>query len=107
MAGAFAVLFVCCTPLLAPPSEKEVNTAKQKFGTASQEELSKGYHLYINKCGSCHVLYKPEKYTEEKWKMDMVEMSSRAHLNDEEQALVLKYVLTQREVNLANSTGSK
>ncbi len=61
--------------------------------------LNKGYNLYVNKCGSCHYLYRPAKFEAAKWKKDLPEMSDRAKITKEEQDLILKYLLTKHEAS--------
>jgi mono/diheme cytochrome c family protein len=62
--------------------------------------LRHGYELYINKCGSCHTLYRPTKFREEKWMKEVPNMGDSAHLTNAETETILRYVLTRREVLL-------
>ena len=56
------------------------------------EDLTEGRKLYIKNCGSCHNLYRPEKFTESHWAAEMVEMKEEAKITDEQAALILKYL---------------
>ena len=64
-----------------------------------QDTLKQGQHLYENKCGSCHFLYKPGKYTKGKWDMAMVKMAKKAKLTTEEEKRVRDYLFTCAKSN--------
>ncbi|MBI3502921.1 MAG: hypothetical protein HY063_14110 [Bacteroidetes bacterium] len=93
------ITLACCTTPLLVPNENDVSRAQTKWSGSDLASLQKGHSLYMNKCGSCHYLHRPNKYSEEKWKKEMPEMSNRAKLTGEEQELVLHYLLTMREAN--------
>lgn len=81
-----------------PPVESDVAISqKHGDGTTSLEQLTEGYNLYKNKCGSCHYLYRPDKFSEAKWKEDIAEMGQKARLNSKEIASIEHYILTARE----------
>ena len=54
--------------------------------------LTKGRNLYIRHCGSCHNLYKPQTYSNEKWVVEMQEMKVEAKINDETAQQILEYL---------------
>ena|ERR1051326_3188637 len=93
----FSITLACCTTPLLIPNDTDVSRAQAKWGGTDLAALQKGHMLYMNKCGSCHYLHRPQKYSEEKWRQEMPEMSSRAKLSSDEQELVLHYLLTMRE----------
>lgn len=57
------------------------------------QELTVGRKLYIQNCGSCHNLYKPEKYTADKWAHEIDEMKAQAKITDVQAALIFKYLI--------------
>jgi Cytochrome c1 len=71
---------------LYKPAKKDVTPG------ASLAELKKGRQLYISNCASCHSLYEPERYDTARWRRIMDRMAPKSHLNDENKALIWKYV---------------
>ena len=76
----------CSSPLYMPSKNNVANTA-------DIENLKSGRKLYINKCGSCHMLRLPERYNRTQWTEAMVKMQKKAKISDEEKQLILDYVL--------------
>lgn len=101
LAGAafIAFTFWCCTPGLMPPSESDVASAQKHWSDATHAQLSEGYTTYKNKCGSCHYLYRPDKFSAEKWKHEIFEMSSKIKLDSTQIDLITRYILTAKETN--------
>lgn len=85
-----------CTPLIAPPGEEDTITARKKWSDATAEQLKSGYHIYVNNCGKCHALYKPEQFSEKKWEEELPDMVSKSKLSPEEQELLVRFVYTRR-----------
>jgi mono/diheme cytochrome c family protein len=83
----FAVgLVAACGSALYIPSETEV-TSK-----ANLEELNEGRAIYINKCGGCHTLVLPEKYSSKDWNTWVDKMEVKAKITSSEKEKILKYV---------------
>lgn len=82
----FCLTIWACGSALYIPTSETVND------TASLTELQEGRKLYINHCGSCHNLYKPQSYTREKWTHQMLEMKVEAKISDEQAVLILNYL---------------
>ncbi len=93
----------CSAPALLL-TEQDLAFAPVNGKHENSEALNKGYYLYANKCGSCHYLYRPVKFTEEKWIKEMPEMAQRTKITADEQSLILKYLLTKREVELSKQS---
>jgi hypothetical protein len=91
------LILLGCTPLLAPPEEKDALTARKKWPDITTEQLNNGYHIYINNCGKCHVLYKPERFSEKKWEEELPDMYEKSKLTPKEQELVTRFVFSRRE----------
>jgi len=98
---AAALLLCCCSPSLLLPSTADVTSANKRWAGTDSVALHQGYDLYVNKCGACHALYKPSKFTEEKWSKEVPAMGERAHLTPEQTEMILRYVLTRREIMLS------
>ena len=86
-----AIVFICtliysCSSALYEPDLKEVKDE------ALFAELKEGRKVYVEKCGSCHNLYLPEKFSKSRWEEELDEMQKRAKLTDKEKANILKYV---------------
>ena len=79
------VSFSCSTALYTP-SESQQTTS------ASLLQLQEGRKLYVQKCGSCHTLYLPEKYTKPQWQNFIDEMQQKAKIDDREKEQILKYL---------------
>jgi len=87
----FAVgLIAACSSALYIPSESEV-TSK-----ANLEELNDGRALYINKCGGCHTLVLPEKYSDKDWSIWVDKMEVKANITSSEKEKILKYLTKGR-----------
>jgi len=93
-----------CSDTLHLPTEHDLALAPVNGNNMDIESLDNGYNLYVNKCGSCHYLYRPTRFSEEKWKMEVPKMAGKAKLSQEQQELVLQYLLTMREAELAENT---
>lgn len=84
-----AVLLSACSVKLYEPAEANVN----KRVTASLNELRKGREIYAEKCGTCHKIYKPEKFNVKKWEEIMVVMAPKAELTDTEREYIFRYLV--------------
>lgn len=80
-------LVMGCTSALYQPKPEHFTSA-----TAFQE-ISAGRKAYVTKCSGCHHLYLPAQYSESAWKHNLDEMQDRSKINDQEKALIMKYVL--------------
>ena len=97
--GFIAFALWCCTPVLMPPAETDLLSAQKHWSDATHAQLTEGYTIYKNKCGSCHYLYRPDKYSEEKWKQEIPEMGEKAKLDSKQVELITRYILTAKETN--------
>jgi len=80
------VFFVSCSSAMYIPKESSLISQEELI------ELRKGRALYINKCGSCHTLFLPEKYTAVQWKIQVEKMVPKTNLTSKETAEILQYV---------------
>lgn len=79
------VTFACSSALYVP-------AANQETASASLSELQAGRKLYVQKCGGCHALFLPEKYTKAEWNHWMIEMETKAKIDTLEKEKILKYL---------------
>ncbi len=98
-----AAVLMYCTPKIAPApaasaiSDADVQRGKIFWSDCTLEKLNAAHTLYTNKCGTCHALKDPFSEDEAGWRKIVPPMAKKAKLTDEEQALILNYVLTMRE----------
>jgi hypothetical protein len=58
------------------------------------EELKEGSKLYVQKCGNCHNLIIPSKYTREEWEKNyLTKEFDRAKVEDAEQKKKISYFI--------------
>jgi mono/diheme cytochrome c family protein len=78
----------------APPvaTEADVARASGQFPGITVEELNRGRSIYAGRCSSCHQPPAPTDHRVDEWPGHVAEMSERARLTDEEEALVVRYV---------------
>ena len=81
----FTIAFSCTSALYIPSTANET-------AIASLSELQAGRKSYIRKCGNCHTLYMPEKYTEAEWHHWVDKMTLKVHLDTLEKEQILKYL---------------
>lgn len=80
------IMIVACSQSLYIPTLETVSN------THELEDMTIGRKLYIDNCGGCHNLYRPEKFSADHWHHEMVEMKEDAKITDAEAALILKYL---------------
>ena len=86
------LFFTSCSSKIIAPSI-DLKEMQVKVPSMTMENANKGYHLYIQYCHSCHHLYQPEKYTEEKWNSILVKMLPKAKVRDSmDQQLITDYL---------------
>ncbi len=91
-----------CTNNGLVPSEKKIEAIKNQGFSFSADSLKEGYRLYVHKCGNCHFLYRPSKFTVEKWDSVMPVMSGKAMIAQKEKQLILNYILIMKKLQIAN-----
>ncbi|MEK7719394.1 MAG: hypothetical protein AAB347_07270 [Bacteroidota bacterium] len=79
-------LLMACSTSLYIPKESTLNSKE------THSALQKGRAIYINKCGNCHTLYLPEKYSTSEWRFQTAKMAVKAKLTDQEEELILRYL---------------
>lgn len=79
-------LIIACGTALYIPSESQVTSG------VSIKDLLDGRALYISKCGNCHSLVVPEKYTAKDWNFWINKMEPKAKITPREKDLILGYL---------------
>ena len=90
IAGCVGVLLIflscsCSTPLYIP-------TENQETANVSLKDLKAGRSAYINKCGGCHTLIVPGKYSAMEWDKWVIRMEPKAKITPLEKEQILKYL---------------
>jgi hypothetical protein len=81
-----------CSPKPYIPTSGQISYAQRTWPDADSSFLFNGYDLYKNKCGNCHYLFKPDRYTQEQWGHILSEMKTKAKLTDEEYLKIKIYL---------------
>ncbi|MEO6071232.1 MAG: hypothetical protein ABIN57_12365 [Chitinophagaceae bacterium] len=100
VAAAFALILFACSHKSIPLSNAPVNNTKTDAKVAlesgntnaSATTIDAGHSLFSAKCGKCHGLKDPTKYTAGAWDVIMDKMARKAKLNDEQKVQVTAYV---------------
>ena len=85
--AVLAIAYGCSTANKLPSTEVITNTAQTI-------DLAQGKILYEGKCGRCHSLYEPSKFSDAEWKPIVERMAPKAKLTDEQKGLVYAYLTT-------------
>ena len=89
-----------CAPYKAiTPAQADAERMKSKFPDYDLEKLKEGKRLFEANCGNCHGLKNASKKTAEAWKPTVERMAGKINkkeekLSAEDQALILKYLMT-------------
>jgi trimethylamine-N-oxide reductase (cytochrome c) len=82
------LVILAAVALLAACAGRAPN-ASPAAGGASSDDAAR---LYRSKCSACHRAYEPASRTRAGWADVMARMAPRAHLRDEERAVVLGWL---------------
>ena len=87
---AYILPMLKCGTALYYPHESDVSRTGISLDT-----LVLGRKYYVKYCSSCHVLYLPESYTKQDWKINIERMQSQSNITDQEKEIILKYINTR------------
>ena len=87
-----AMIVSHCSSNFYIPTSLQISYAKEIWPEADSAYLLRGYNLYVNKCGGCHYLYKPDSYKPERWNKVLPIMRDKAKLNEEEYNCINRYI---------------
>jgi cytochrome c5 len=95
--------FSSCAGSIPNPTEADAGWASHAWTGTSVHNLMTGRKLYVEKCGACHSLSAPAQYSVLEWERIMEKMKIRAGVSEEEKNLMMRYLVTIREVQRAES----
>ncbi len=87
-----------CAGSIPIPTEADAEWASHTWTGTSVHNLKNGRKLYIEKCGGCHSLSVPARYSVLEWEHIMEKMKIKAAVSEEEKNLMMRYLVTMREV---------
>jgi len=87
-------LGACLAGGLPTVADGDVERARVLFPEATRARLESGRQTYTLRCGACHEPHDPRLRTRREWEWAVAEMSPRAGVEGERQALVLQYLTT-------------
>ena len=83
---------VACTSAVPRPVAGDAALAAARWPAVQLTDLEDGRTLYLRKCGGCHRLYPPNKFSPERWQASMVEMSEKAGIGSEDRLKLEAYL---------------
>jgi hypothetical protein len=97
-----AAALVACTAPYHPVTPDQVRVASVRFPDSSRDTLEKGRLLTLSHCSRCHRAFEPTEFRADAWPRLVAEMRKGAGLDREEEALIVRYL-----VSAAESTSKK
>jgi hypothetical protein len=78
-------------------ADEDVQRLKNRGYLSSTEELDKGYKTYVKRCGNCHHLQEPGKYTMSEWQLTHLpaELEKAKVDNETEKKLITYYIFSK------------
>ena len=75
----------------------DTDKLKNRGYMASTKELEEGYKLYVVKCGNCHNMVAPSKYTTSEWQLTYVnkELEKAKVEEPKEKKLISMYIFSK------------
>jgi len=97
----FSVLLFAasCSKELVQLSQSDADRASVKFPGTTLAELQQGKDLYEGTCNKCHGLKEPSSRNEKQWNHIVPIMAHKAKIDDQKEALILKYLVTMGKSN--------
>jgi mono/diheme cytochrome c family protein len=92
-----ALAAVGCAGQLRAPTPVEATIASSHWPGTTVADLERGRGLYLERCSSCHAVYRPEAYPAEKWQGFVEEMVDRAKLAPPQARDVIRYLAAAAE----------
>ena len=77
------MLSACAVTNQFEPGAKAVSVMRERSPGITMENLKEGMVIYKRNCSSCHQLYPPAAFTQQKWEKSLKEMFPRARITDE------------------------
>ncbi len=94
------VLLLACRPAAAPApaplSPAALSAANARWPDASAESFENGRQLFLTHCNRCHGYPDVSKVDEDDWPSIVQRMGRKAHLDDAQKELVLRFILAEK-----------
>ncbi len=90
------IIVVACSKKTLPTIERRTEEPPAPVIVIN---MAAGEKLYTTRCIRCHELYKPEKYTAQRWETILTVMIPRAGLSGADAASVRAYIKANSAVN--------
>jgi cytochrome c2 len=92
--AAFSILFFsACTS--SASKYYEPTAANAEKANLPLETLIAGRTIYMERCGECHNLYKPSRYTAEEWPKYVNKMQGKAKITDDQKMNIIAYLTAE------------
>jgi hypothetical protein len=91
---AAALAVAACAAPYQPVTADQVRVASLRFPGSSRETLEKGRALTLSRCSRCHRPFEPGEFRADAWPALVSEMRKGAGLDDHEEALIVRYLVT-------------
>lgn len=89
-----AVIVACSHKTLMGPTQADADYAATKWPGTTLADLAQGKTIYEQNCNKCHGLKDPNSRNEQGWNDIVPPMAKKAHLDQHNQDLVLKYLVS-------------
>ncbi len=93
---SFLLMISCAAYKPLAPSQTDAKRAQEKFPGTTLADLEQGKSIFEHSCKKCHSLRKPFTRDEETVRNVLPKMAKRAKLDNHQENLVLKYLLTMK-----------
>lgn len=94
LSALIASVLVACAAPYHPVTADQVKEAAARFPGSTRESLEKGRLLTLSNCARCHRAFEPTEFRAEAWPALVGEMREGAGLDGEEEALIVRYLVT-------------
>ena len=92
----FAGLLGACAPSLPPVDSGTLDAIRGDRPWATLADLQEGRRLFAGRCGACHGLPEPKRYTPEKWPGLVASMAKPAQIDTAQARKILDWVLSRQ-----------
>lgn len=101
--GIALLVIACARPNLPHATTADALRASSTWPGTTTAQLDHGRSLYLSRCTSCHLPVEPSRIAAAEWPEHVNEMKERAHLDEEEASLVIRYLVTMADEQHAGS----
>jgi hypothetical protein len=91
--GVAGALVAGCAGGLPAPTDVDAHRVTTRWPAVKTADLEHGRALYAARCSRCHELFDPASQAASHWETAVHEMNDRAGLDDDEEHLVVMYLV--------------